>query len=136
LVGGTYLEGKQFYTDVQSFVNGLNQIFDEIKKRKYFKDIKVIAKEPENTDLIEIHIIQKDSNANIGPKELLEEINSGNFATIKSNFINLCDWSVESSYNAKGFRINYLKNSNIQDIEELDYIPDGFTHILKFYKGE
>jgi hypothetical protein len=63
-----------------------------------------------------------------------KKVEKGNFATIKSCFTNLYDWSVESSYEIKGFRINYLKSNNLKDTVELDYIPDGFTHILRFYK--
>ena len=112
----------------------MNQIFEEIKKREQFKDIIITTKEPEDTDFIELYITQKDSNASLTPDELLEEVESGNFATIKSNFTNLCDWSVESSYNDKGFRVNYLKSNNLKDTVELDYTPEGFTHILRFYK--
>ena len=130
----TKLEGKQFYTDVEKFIAGLYQIFEEIKKRKEFKDIMVTTKEPEDTDIIELYIIQKGSQALKSKDDLFKKIEKGNFATIKSNFTNLCDWSIESSYNNKGFRINFLKSNNVKDIEELDYVPDGFTHILKFYK--
>jgi len=117
-----------------TFEEIINLFKQEIKKRKKFKDIIITTKEPEDTDILELYIIQRESSANLAPEELLAEANSGNFATIKSNFTNLCDWSIESSYNNKGFRINFLKSNNVKDIEELDYIPDGFTHILKFYK--
>jgi ankyrin repeat protein len=36
---------KQFYTDTQNFTNGLDQIFEEIKKRTEFKNITVTTKE-------------------------------------------------------------------------------------------
>ena len=91
-------------------------------------------KEIENSDILELHITQHGSFAQKSKDDLFKKVEKGNFATIKFNFTNLCDWSVESSHENKGFRVNYLKSNNVKDIVELNYIPDGFTHILRFYK--
>jgi hypothetical protein len=44
---------------------------------------------------------------------------------------------VKENYN-KMILLNSLEKSihqaKLQDTQELDYIPDGFTHILRFYK--
>ena len=44
-----------------------------------------------------------------------------------------CDWSIESDFEDTSYRVNYLKSSNVKDIEKLEYKPSGFTHILRFY---
>jgi len=64
---------------------------------------------------------------------MLEEIRNGDFAGIKDNLTNLCDWSIESSFEDENYRVNYLKPSSIKEIEKLEYKPQGFTHILRFY---
>ncbi len=66
---------------------------------------------------------------------MLEAAGDGDFGDIKEWLTNLCDWSIESSFEDKNYRVNYLRSDqNIAEIELLDYIPKGFTHILRFYK--
>jgi len=124
---------KQFYTDVESFTYALDKVFSEIKKRTNFKEIEVSMSYPDS-DYYELKITHIDSYATQKAEDLLQQINDGDFADIKSNLTNLCDWSIVNSFEDKNFRINYLKSNNIKDIEPLDEKPRGFTHILKFYK--
>ncbi|MDF1875677.1 hypothetical protein JHD48_08015 [Sulfurimonas sp. SAG-AH-194-I05] len=123
---------KQFYTDTEKFINSVDKIFTEIKKREDFKDIEITTVELEDKSLV-LKIVQTGSSAGVSAKSLMQEVNDGDFADIKSNLTNMCDWSIESSFEGNDFRINYLKSNNVKDIEKLDYAPKGFTHILRFY---
>jgi len=130
---GAKLHTRQFYTDTQKFSSVLARIFDDMKRRADFKNIKVSTRELEDRN-IEIKLTQLDSFSNKNAKNLLDETNDGDFAEIKASLANLCDWSVESSFEDKNFRINYLHSNNVKDIEILDTKPKGFTHIFRFYK--
>ena len=124
---------RQFYTDVEKFSNVLDKIFSEIKIRKDFPNLEVITTELEDRS-IEIKIVQIDSISNKSASDLLKEIEDGDFAEIKANLQNLCDWSIESSFENQNFRINYLHSNNVKEIVSLDEKPKGFTHIFRFYK--
>ncbi len=129
------LNGRTFYTDVEAFNSALNKIFSEIKKREQYNEIKVEALQADDSSYIDLRIVQVGSEAHRTAKDLLKEANDGDFQSIKSLLTNLCDWSVESSYEGKHYRVNYLiSDRNEQQIEKLDNKPIGFTHILRFYK--
>ncbi len=113
--------------------NALGKIFSEIKKRDTFPNVKVEVVEKEDTNYLEILITQQGSQAGSDAKSMLSEVENGDFSDLKKNLKNLCDWSVESSYENKNYRVNYFKSAHIQNIEELNYKPIGFTHILRFY---
>ena len=124
--------GKQFYTDTEALSNTLNKIFSEIQKREDCPNIEVTATLPES-EYIELRIVQIDSLPQAGVQSLLKEVENGDFADIKSNLTNLCDWAIEGTFEDGYFRINYLKSNNLKDIEKLEQAPKGFTHILRFY---
>jgi ankyrin repeat protein len=125
---------RQFYTDTQKFIFALNKIFDEIRKRKEYQNIEVATLELDDRS-IEIKIIQIDSQSSRSANELLERSKqSGDLFDIVENLKNLCDYSCESSYENKHFRVNFLHSNNVKDIEILEDKPRGFTHILRFYK--
>ncbi len=124
---------RQFYTDVEKFTITLDRIFDGIKKHSDYRNIEVTANELDD-GTIELKITQIDSLSTLNVKNLFKEMEDGDFADIKASLTNLCDWCVEGSFEDSNFRINYLKSNNVKDIVELDYKPDGFTHILRFYK--
>ncbi|MBN2824488.1 MAG: hypothetical protein JXQ76_04120 [Campylobacterales bacterium] len=128
------LKGKSFYTDVEVFQNVLDRIFSEIKKRQEFPKIRVECVEDEQGEYIELHITQIGSYANRSKEEMLNIANGGDSDEIKKSLQNLCDWSIESSYEGEHYRINYLKSSDSQEVEVLDSKPDGFTHIMRFYR--
>lgn len=127
------LNTRQFYTDTQKFSSVLIKIFDEMKKREDFKNIEVTTTELDDRS-IEIKIIQIDSFANKNANNMFEEVNNGDFSDIKESLKNLCDWSIESSFEDENFRVNFLHSNNVKDIEILETKPKGFTHILRFYK--
>ncbi|MBD3842279.1 MAG: hypothetical protein IE909_10410, partial [Campylobacterales bacterium] len=127
------LKGLDFYTDVHWLKGGINIIFNEIKKRSKFNSVDIKLK----TDIheyIEVSITQNGSESNKESKKLALEINDGDFKTISERFCSLCDWSIEAKCSDGNYRINFLRDKKIQEIEKLDYEPKGFTHILRFYK--
>jgi len=125
---------RQFYTDVEKFSNILDRVFSDMSKRKKYPNIEVTTTELEDRG-IEIKITQIDSNASRSSAELLERAKlAGDISEIKNGLTNLCDWSIESSYEDENFRVNFLHSNNVKDIEILPTKPKGFTHVLRFYK--
>jgi len=127
------LKGKTFYTDVVIFRESLNRIFSEIKKRPEFNHVKIEIVEDEDDAFYELKITQIGSEANISSSKMLESINGGDSSILKSNFTNLCDWSIETSNEDENYRINCLMSVTVPEVEKLSYKPDGFTHIMRFY---
>lgn len=136
------LRGIDFYTDVEKFKSALDIIFDQIihihdvsDNKNELDEVVINVRRPEDSELkyIELHITHLNSSSNRLAKDLLEETNDGHFKGIQEYLKNLCDWRVEDSYKNKGFRVDYLKSKNIPN-EQLSYIPNGFTHILTFYR--
>ena len=126
--------GRQFYTDTQKISSVLDRIFAEMGTRKENPNITVNTTELEDRS-IEIKITQLDSNSSRSAAELLERSKeSGDILEIKESLTNLCDWSVESSYEDEYFRINFLHSNNVKEIVQPKKQPKGFTHILRFYK--
>ncbi len=127
--------GKQFYTDTEKLDIVLDSIFKQIKsnKQQELDTIRVISSEPSDNS-IEIRIVHVGSFAPLNASHLLDEAKDGDFASIKENLQNLCDWSCENSFEGQGYRVNYLHSNNVKDIEPLENTPEGFTHIMRFYK--
>ena len=65
---------------------------------------------------------------------MLEKITGGDSLKIKDALKSICDWSIESSHKEENYRINCLYSNSIDERESLSYEPEGFTHILRFYK--
>ena len=86
------------------------------------------------SEYFELKITHIGSPSTLNSKDLLKEVESGDFEDIKNNLTNLCDWSIEGNFKNESFRINYLKSNNVKDLEKLENKSKGFTHILKFYK--
>jgi len=126
---------KQFYGDTQNIKEAITLIFAEINKREQYPHIEVITNELDDRS-IEIRVIQKESFSNKSPDELLKKANDGggDLGNIKNLLLNLCDWSIESSYEDKSFKINLLHSSNVKELEVLSEKVLGFTHILRFYR--
>nr|MBL0721717.1 ankyrin repeat domain-containing protein [Sulfurovaceae bacterium] len=127
------VDGVDFYTDVEKFKSALELIFAGIIAKKSGSDTVEIKLKKTNTESVEIHIIHKDSFSNRTKEEMFNQAEDGDFKEIKENLTNLCDWSVEDSFEDKSYKVNYLRSSNINEIEELDREIDGFSHILRFY---
>lgn len=129
------LKGQTFYTDTEKFTNTIKTIFSQMSEetRYAYPNITVEVEGDSTKEFIEIKITQIDSQSQSSAEVMLEEIENGDFASIKENLTNLCDWSIESNFEDTSYRVNYLKSSNVKDIEKLEYKPSGFTHILRFY---
>lgn len=129
------LKGKTFYTDIEKFKNGLNKIFDGIIQYAKDKDGNILYPEIQietvenHGKYLDIYITHIGSYSNSTANNILLEVENGDFADIKENFNNLCDWSIQNSYENENYQINYSLNQ----IEILEEKPQGFTHILRFY---
>ena len=129
------LEGITFYTDVQWFVTGINQIFEEIKGRPSHPQIIVRAEKFFSEGFIEIRITQKGSVTSKEVDEMVAETKDGHFGEVLKAFCSLCDWRIESKFVDGNYKINFLSSvENATIVEPLEYEPEGFTHILRFYK--
>ncbi len=126
------LKGRTFYTDVDKFQESIGRIFEEIKKRDAY-EIRIEVFE-QNAEFIELKITQLNSFANRSAKEMLQEVDDGDFKILKENLTNLCDWSIESRDENESYRVNYLRMPKTPEIEKLSDSIDGFTYILRFYK--
>ena len=78
--------------------------------------------------------MQLGSTSRSDATNLLAEVEDGDFADIQENLKNLCDWSIESSFEEANFRVNFLRSNNVKEIQNLQDRPKGFTHILRFYR--
>lgn len=124
----------QFYTNVARFKNGLEKIFECISRKKNNKEI--IVHIDENSDDVVIKITHLNSIYTKKSDEMIKEISNGDFGDIFNSFISLCDWSVEAQCNDGSFRFNFLSDKQLDKglKEQLQNKPDGFIHILRFYK--
>ena len=129
------LQGKNFYTDVETFKKVLDMIFfEEILKREKYPNIIVEAKN-DNEKFFDLCITQVDSFSYLSPKEMFNKSDGGDFAKIKKALKNLCDWSIENKdEKGKSYRVNYLISTYKERTEYLDEEIKGFTYILRFYK--
>ncbi len=127
------LEAKQFYTDTEKLIIVFDKIFDQFQDNSEFKNITAEVIEDKSGLYYDLRITQHNSFSGKSATKLLKKINSGDFASIKENLKNLCDWSIESYHNEVSYRVNFLKSSNKDDIENLKQKPQGFTHVMRFY---
>ncbi|NBK99275.1 MAG: hypothetical protein EOM50_14900 [Erysipelotrichia bacterium] len=127
------LATRQFYTDTQKFSAVLSQIAKQMHMREDCNSLEVSSMELEDRS-IEIKITQIGSYVTQNSQGMLEEVKDGDFADIKANLTNLCDWSIESGFESEYFRINYLHSNNVKEIVLLSEKPKGFTHIFRFYR--
>jgi hypothetical protein len=129
------LKGKQFYTDVHDLKRALSKIFREISVRTMHPNVTISANNFPQYGYTIIEILHHESYCiDKSSEEIIQEIYDGDFADIIKYLENLCDWSIESTFNDGSFRINYL-SSSVSDLpkESIDS-ADGFKHIFKFYK--
>ena len=129
------LKGKQFYTDVHDLKRALSKIFREISVRTMHPNVTISANNFPHYGFTIIEILHHESYCiDKSSEEIIKEIYDGDFADIIKYLENLCDWSIESTFNDGSFRINYL-SSSVSDLpkESIDS-SDGFKHIFKFYK--
>jgi len=126
---------RQFYIDTHNLNEAIHLMFKEFKKREEFNQIELTTKQYEDNS-IELRIRQKDSESSQISTEFLTKIEStgGDMGNIKTLLFNLCDWSIEGTFNKENCRINLLYSNNSKNIEKLEKSSGGFIHILRFYK--
>ena len=80
-------------------------------------------------------ITQLDSYSEKGVDELLPKLHGGggDLATLKHDLSGYCNWSVLSVWNGKSSKWNILRESEVDEIDEVTDKPVGFAHILTFY---
>ena len=129
------IEKKEFYTDIENFIDGIEKIFKEIhKNQNKSKKIKIKVIDDKLKSYYDIKIIHVNSKSGHSSKDMQKKIEGGNLISIKESLKNLCEWSIESSHEDENYRINFLYSNNVEKIKPLSYEPKGFTHILRVYK--
>jgi hypothetical protein len=129
------LKGIQFYTDVPLLKSVLKNVFKAIGKRPMYPlgYARVITNDNNNSYSLEI--LQKDSyNQRITSDNMIKELEDGDFITIKNSLMNICDWSIESTFKDGSYRINYLTSDLNISVKEKINTAEGFKHILTFYR--
>jgi len=126
------LENITFYTDVEYFENAVTKIFEQFKERTEYDSIVVEANNQES--YVDIIIEQRGSTVNKNSEEMKKEIDNGDFEDIKKYLFSLCDWSIEAEFLDGNFRVEYLSENQSVKVLELKEKPQGFRHILRFYK--
>ena len=126
------LENITFYTDVEYFENAVTKIFEQFKERAEHDSIVIEADNQES--YVDIIIEQRGSTVNKNSEEMKKEIDNGDFEDIKKYLFSLCDWSIESKFLDGNFRVEYLSENQAVKVVELKEKPQGFRHILRFYK--
>ena len=133
----------KFFTDTKRFEKALTLILKDIQENSNDdkKDIMIEADTifENGKDVVEIKIIHIDSTSLKTAEALKETIdkNGGNFQTIYSNLLSVCDWSIDTiCQDKKRYRIDYLYpeiNNTKPHCTQIDDESRGFTHILRFY---
>ena len=129
------LEQAKFYTDVQGLMSGIKNIL-KISIKRWASELdrfKIKFEFVENRDqrfLKIIHIKSKCSKNSFNPDLIGGDLK----AIAEKSFNKICNWSIEATFADGNKRINILSdNKNLNEIEDIDYEPEGFTHILYFY---
>jgi len=126
------LENITFYTDVEYFENTITKIFEQFKEKAEHDSILVEADNQES--YVDIIIEQRGSTVNKNSEEMKKEIDNGDFEDIKKYLFSLCDWIIEAEFLDGNFRVEYLSENQSVKVLELKEKPQGFRHILRFYK--
>jgi len=130
------LENKTFYTDVQWFGKALDIIFLNIQSRSQFNHVKYTVKDSHQGKLV-LEILHVGSfNQGMSKDDEKLSLTKGSFGDMGTYLRNLCDWSIESIFAEGPFRLNYLISEEGTPPQEIIASPEGFKHILTFYKSE
>lgn len=127
------LKNKSFYVDVDYLYKSLRLIFESIKTRPEFSKVGFLGHD--TPEFFCLEIIHFDSFAS--GKSIYDEnftLSKGDFETIKKNLLNVCDWSIESTFNEGAFRLNLLSSDSNGRFNTSINNSVGFKHIFKFYK--
>ncbi|MFC2073792.1 reverse transcriptase domain-containing protein [Campylobacterota bacterium] len=129
------LDEARFFTNIQKLEPGLKAILNMISSRKQ-NSTKIQLKTEENDEYFELRIVHLGSFSRIEPKRIVKKVHAGggDFDKPIENLCSLCDFSIESVYRGKGFRINFLKSKDIDEYQEnIQNIKEEFRFILRFY---
>ena len=135
------LENADFYTHVWSLRDGIRRILEDMSRyAEKTPNVKISFERRFGDDyskkIIKITQIESVSYSldEVLRKFYDKEKKGGSFNGIKGNLYGYCNWSVESLWDGKSKRWNILKDSNIDEIEDLgDTNIPGFTHILTYF---
>lgn len=143
------LKGKELYTSTQSVYSAIDIMFYCFSRNRAQGLIEVTAKEvplaidnPSINSCVVIEILNVGSFSNKSVQSEKLNGDGGDFGDIRWNLQSLCDWSVESRFKGKNYRIDYLQAEKPSCINEkgtrvpVDYECRGFKHILKFYNSK
>lgn len=131
------LNRADFYTNVLVLKKILRAILRDIAQRNQQANIKIeLVREIYNnsyrTYIIRIKHI--DSRAN-DFEEVKKKLYSkgGALYNIFESCIGYCDWSIEATFEDCPKRWNIINHTQHDEFQDID-TPDGFTHILTFFK--
>lgn len=131
------LNKADFYTNVFILKKSVQRIFQMFASRNDKKDVNIHyhKEDIKNRRCHILTITQQDSYSEKGVDELRPKLHGGggDFATLKHDLSGYCNWSVLSVWNEKPAKWNILRESDVDEIEEVTDKPVGFTHILTFY---
>lgn len=132
------LEKADFYTYVWALESGIKRILDDMALyADKAPNVKIAFERSFGDDYSKriIKITQLGSTSS-SIDDVLKKFNMGGgaFSEIKKFFRGYCNWSVESIWDGNAKRWNILKDSSIDEIEDLETarVP-GFTHILTYF---
>jgi len=132
------LEKADFYTYVWFLESGIKLILNDMSRyAEKTPNVKITFERSFGDDFSKriIKITQIDS-ISFSIDDVLKKYKTGGgaFNEIKKMFFGYCNWSVESLWDGKAKRWNILKDSDIDEIEDIeDTSVPGFTHILTYY---
>jgi RNA-directed DNA polymerase len=130
------MENKSFYTDVDYLHKVFKVVFDSISTRKKTSEANSVSYVlEEEKDHYTLKVTHNNSFCRgLSKDDEKFSLTRGDFATIKTNLFNLCDWSIETQFQQGCFRINFLgSDPQLARDQKVNSCP-GFTHIFRFYK--
>lgn len=135
------LSKADFYSHVEFLKTAFKTIFEEIKIRSDSPDKKKISIKYERSASEDGYYLRKiliTHHQSFPPAKELKLIldewqEKGNMGKIKEKLTGYCHWSVETIIEDDPIRVNILREKEISEYEQIEYNPEGFTHILTFY---
>lgn len=135
------LSKADFYTNSNILREVIRRILNTMNnRRESYPDVSIAYKrsqDPEGRMLRHIVITQKGSYAIKPLSEIKGRMDrnaeAGDFGAIRKMLNGYCYWSVTTVWDDKPYRWNILKSNEVDDIEPINGIVEGFTHELTFY---
>lgn len=134
------LKKADFFSHIGFLKAALHVIFEEMKRRSDSPEKKKISINYERFLSDEGYYLRKvliTHHHSFPTKELKlilkEWQEKGNMGKIKEKLKGYCHWSVVTQIEGVPLKVNILRENDIPEYEHVEYIPDGFTHILTYY---